>query len=266
MKICFTKMHGIGNDFIILNQLETQYKLNSKMISSLSHRQFGIGFDQLLIIESSSNPKADFKYRIFNADGNEVEQCGNGARCFYYFIKNKNLSTKSKITVETKSGLIVLSEGSENLISVDMGKPIFRDKISDLFTYVSIGNPHAVLEPLNKDQNWDDAINLGKKIQANKVDFPDGVNVGFMKIIDKNNLELKVLERGSGLTLACGSGACAAAAMAILRKLVISPVKVHMDGGILIIEWDSLNTIIMSGPAEIVFEGEFDLSLLEKYE
>ena len=147
-----------------------------------------------------------------------------------------------------------------------MGKPIFHNKISDLFTSVSIGNPHAVLEPLNIDEKWDNAIILGKEIQANKAHFPDGVNVGFMKIIDKNNLELKVLERGSGLTLACGSGACAASATAILKKLVISPVKVHMDGGILIIEWDGLNSIIMSGPAEIVFEGEFDLNLLKKYE
>jgi diaminopimelate epimerase len=266
MKISFTKMHGIGNDFIILNQLENQYELNSKMIKFLSHRQFGIGFDQLLIIESSSNAKADFRYRIFNADGNEVEQCGNGARCFYQFVKNKNLSRNSKITVETKSGLIVLSGQSENLISVDMGKPIFKDKISDLFTSVSVGNPHAVIEPLDKDQKWDDAIKIGLEIQANKAYFPDGVNVGFMKIIDANNIKLKVLERGSGLTLACGSGACAAAATAILRKLVVSPVTVHMDGGLLIIEWDSLNSIFMSGPAEIVFEGEFDLSLLKKYE
>jgi len=266
LKISFTKMQGVGNDFIILNQLQNQYNFNAKKIKLLSHRQFGIGFDQLLIVEPSSNPKAEFKYRIFNADGNEVEQCGNGARCFYRFIKNKGLSKNSQITVETKSGLIVLSEGSENLISVDMGKPIFNDKNSELFTAVTIGNPHAVLEPLDPDETWDDAIRLGKELQANKAHFPDGVNVGFMKIIDENNLQLKVLERGSGITLACGSGACAASATAILKGLVKTPVTVHMDGGCLLIDWDGLNSIIMSGPAEIVFEGEFDLSLIKKYE
>ena len=266
MKIKFTKMHGIGNDFIIINQLKDQYNLNSANIKSLSHRQFGIGFDQLLIIEASSNPKAEFKYRIFNSDGNEVEQCGNGARCFYRYIKNKNLSKNSVINVETKSGLIVLSENSENLISVDMGKPIFKDAISELFTFVSIGNPHAVLEPLNKKQKWEDAINLGKKLQTNKIYFPDGVNISFMRIIDEKNIRLKVLERGSGITLACGSGACAASATAILKGLVKTPVTVHMDGGNLIIDWDGLNSIIMSGTAEIVFEGEFDLNSIKKNE
>ena len=264
MKIPFTKMHGIGNDFIIINQLKNQYHLNSDIIKSLSHRQFGIGFDQLLIIESSLNTEAEFRYRIFNADGNEVEQCGNGARCFYRYIKNKNISANSEITVETKSGLIVLSESTKNLISVDMGKPVFQDKSSELFTYVSIGNPHAVLEPLGRDEEWEEAIELSKKIQDNNILFPDGVNVGIMKIIDENNLKLKVLERGSGITLACGSGACAASVTAILKGLVKTPVTVQMDGGALIIDWDGLNSIIMSGPAKIVFEGEFDLSLIKE--
>jgi len=261
MKIPFTKMHGIGNDFIIIDQLKNQYHLNTEIIKSLSHRKFGIGFDQLLIIESSLNPEAEFKYRIFNADGNEVEQCGNGARCFYRYIKNKNISDSSKITVETKSGLIILSEPTKNLISVDMGKPIFHNKISELFTSVSIGNPHAVLEALAQGDEWEGAIELSKEIQANNVLFPDGVNVGMIKVVDENNLKLKVLERGSGITLACGSGACAASAVAILKGLVKTPVTVEMDGGNLIIDWDGLNSIIMSGPAEIVFEGEFNLSV-----
>ena len=261
MKIPFTKMHGIGNDFIIINQLKNQYHLNSEIIKSLSHRKFGIGFDQLLIIESSLNPEAEFKYRIFNADGNEVEQCGNGARCFYRYIKNKNISDSSKITVETKSGLIVLSEPTNNLISVDMGKPIFHNKISELFTFVSIGNPHSVLDPLAQGEEWEGAIELSKEIQANNVLFPNGVNVGMIKVVDENNLKLKVLERGSGITLACGSGACAASAVAILKGLVKTPVTVEMDGGNLIIDWDGLNSIIMSGPAEIVYEGEFNLSV-----
>jgi diaminopimelate epimerase len=266
MKIKFTKMHGIGNDFIVINQLQKQYNLDSKKIGLLSHRQFGIGFDQLLIIESSSNPKANFKYRIFNADGNEVEQCGNGARCFYHFIKEKNISKDSEITVETKSGLIVLSQNKKGLISVDMGKPIIHEKISEVFTFISIGNPHAVFHPLGKNDKWDKAIEHGKEIQSNKDLFPDGVNVGFMRIIDKNNLRLKVLERGSGVTLACGSGACAATAIAILQNLVKTPVTVQMDGGNLTIDWDGLNSIIMSGPAKIVFDGEFDLNTTRKYE
>ena len=264
MKILFTKMHGAGNDFIVINQLNKNYNLTPKEIKILSNRQLGIGFDQLLIIENSVLPNAEFKYRIFNADGNEVEQCGNGARCFYRYIKNKNISESSKITVETKSGLLVLSEPYKNLISVDMGKPVFQDKISELFTSVSIGNPHAVLEPLENNEQWEGAIEVSKKIQTNNVLFPNGVNVGIMKIIDENNLKLKVLERGSGITLACGSGACAASVTAILKGLVKTPVTVHMDGGNLIIDWDGLNSIIMSGPAKIVFEGEFDLSLIKE--
>ena len=262
MKIKFTKMHGIGNDFIIINQLERQYNLNSKTIKSLSHRQFGIGFDQLLIVENSSNSKAEFKYRIFNSDGNEVEQCGNGARCFYRFVKDKNLTKKTKVTVETKSGLITLSENSNDLISVDMGKPIISPQFSDPskpYTQVSMGNPHAVIE-LKEVEKFEDFFKLAIKIQANKKWFPNGVNVGLLKIINQNSIKLKVLERGSGFTLACGSGACAASAVVILKGLVKSPVTVHMDGGNLIIDWDGNNSMTMSGPAEIVFEGEFNLN------
>ena len=163
MKIRFTKMHGVGNDFIVIDQLKNQYNLNASEISLLSHRQFGIGFDQLLIIEASSNPKAEFKYRIFNSDGTEVEQCGNGARCFYHYIKEKNLSKHTQITVETKAGLIVLSKKNKDLISVDMGKPFFEKAISKLFTFISIGNPHAVLHPLGMNDKWDDAIKDAKK-------------------------------------------------------------------------------------------------------
>lgn len=262
MRIKFTKMHGIGNDFIILDQLKDQYNLDARKIKALSHRQFGIGFDQLLIIESSSNPKAEFKYRIFNSDGTEVEQCGNGARCFFRYIKSRGLSKSSHITVETKSGLIVLSETSKGQISVNMGKPIFKKQISELFTFVSIGNPHAVIL-LDKNQEFEDFVELAITIQANKKLFPKGVNVGLMKKIDENTIRLKVLERGSGFTLACGSGACAAVAVAVLKKLVSTPVKVHMDGGKLIIDWDGANSIIMSGPAEILFEGEIDISSIK---
>ena len=183
-------MHGIGNDFVVIDQLKEQYNLNTKEISLLSHRQFGIGFDQLLIIESSSNPKAEFKYRIFNSDGDEVEQCGNGARCFYHYIKEKNLSKHTNITVETKSGLIVLSTNNNDLISVDMGKPLFKKSKNKLFTFISVGNPHAVLHPLGVDDKWDDAVKYAKEIQTNKALFPKGVNVGFMKIINENNLNL----------------------------------------------------------------------------
>ena len=254
--INFTKMHGIGNDFIVINQINTNFNLSSKTIKSLANRNFGIGFDQLLIVESTKNIKAEFKYRIFNADGKEVEQCGNGARCFYRYIQHHKLTENKTVLVETKSGIIELTETSEEHISVNMGRPVLKTSSStDEYILVSLGNPHAVMT-VNKNPNWEKYITIGKKIQSK---FSDGVNVGFMLIIDKKNIKLKVLERGSGLTLACGTGACAASAVAISKGLVESPVKVHMDGGDLDIKWDGTNSMTMSGPAQIVYEGKVDL-------
>ena len=273
MLLPFTKMQGTGNDFIILNQLDVDYGLSKEVIEKLANRQYGIGFDQLLIIENSSNPKAEFKYRIFNADGNEVEQCGNGARCFFQYIVDKKLSTNSSIVVETKSGLITLKYNPKKLVEVNMGEPIFNDedipfisnnkklkiKIDDTLVdinVISMGNPHAVIKI--DDFNQCDIKQISESLQ-NSPQFPKSVNVGFLKTIDKNTIRLKVYERGSGLTLACGTGACAAAVIAIGQKWVTNPVCVEMDGGQLIINWHDQKDVILMGPAQIVFEGEINL-------
>ena len=255
----FTKMQGTGNDFIVIDQIEHDYGLTKGIIQKLSDRNFGIGFDQLLIVEKSSSKNADFKYRIFNADGGEVEQCGNGARCFYKYIKNYQLSKKTIISVETKSGIISLSENNNGMVSVDMGLPKLKSSknINDI-TYheVSIGNPHAVI-------NLSDNKIPEKKYRDIALDiqntYKNGINVGFMSIIDKNSIKLKVYERGSGFTMACGSGACAAAAIAISKYNLERSLSVQMDGGLLQIDWDMKNNINLSGLAEICFEGEVSL-------
>ena len=274
MKILFTKMHGAGNDFIIINQLNKNYNLTPKEIKILSNRQLGIGFDQLLIVENSVLPNAEFKYRIFNADGNEVEQCGNGARCFLLFLKNSGISDKKTISVETKSGVISLSFEENNKISVNMGFPndnpesipflknyspsqtTYINDVEHYFYPISLGNPHAVIK-LDTLDNIDFSL-IGEKLQNSKF-FPNSVNVGFLRIINKNEIALKVYERGSGLTLACGSGACAASIISIKNRWVTSPVKVQMDGGELIVKWSPNHEAILIGPAKVVFEGEFDL-------
>ena len=274
MKILFTKMHGAGNDFIVINQLNKKYNLTKKEIKILSNRQLGIGFDQLLIVEKTTLPDAEFKYRIFNADGNEVEQCGNGARCFLLFLKNSGISDKKTISVETKSGVITLSFEENNQISVNMGfadvtpesipflpnySPSQTTCINDVeypFYPISLGNPHAVIK-LNSLDNIDFSL-IGKKFQNSKF-FPNSVNVGFLRVINKNEIALKVYERGSGLTLACGTGACAASIIGIKNGWVTSPVMVRMDGGDLIVKWSPNHQVTLIGPAKAVFEGEFDL-------
>ena len=274
MNIPFTKMHGAGNDFIVLDQLNVNYKLSSAQIKSLAHRQLGIGFDQLLIVEKSVLPSAEFKYRIFNSDGNEVEHCGNGARCFFLFLKSSGITNKKTIAVETKSGVISLSFDADNLIAVNMGFannnfeeiPFFSEvnsknivsinNVDYPFYPISIGNPHAVIK-LDSLDNIDFSL-TGKQLQQSG-SFPNSVNVGFLKIINKNEIALKVYERGSGLTLACGTGACAASIISIQNGWVTSPVTVHMDGGDLVIKWAPDQPAPLIGPAKIVFEGEFDL-------
>jgi diaminopimelate epimerase len=274
MKILFTKMHGAGNDFIVINQLKKNYTFTAKEIKLLSNRRLGIGFDQLLIVEKTALADADFKYRIFNADGNEVEQCGNGARCFLLFLKNSGISDKKKVSVETKSGVISLSFEENNKISVNMGfandnletipflpnySPSQTTYINDVehpFYPISIGNPHAVIK-LDSLDNIDFSL-IGDKLQNSKF-FPNSVNVGFLRVINKNEIELKVYERGSGLTLACGTGACAASIISIKNGWATSPVNVHMDGGNLIVKWSPNHQAILIGPAKFVFEGEFDL-------
>ena len=275
VKIPFTKMHGIGNDFIIINQIDVDYHLSKKIIHQLANRRTGIGFDQMLIIEKSSLEHADFKYRIFNADGSEVAQCGNGARCFFRFIHYHGLSAKKNIVVETKAGILSLFDKDNGMTGVDMGEPIFNhEKIpyqqnsqNDLnllfnnqkyiFDVISMGNPHAVIKV-----NDFDSINIteiSKNLQTSNA-FTESVNVGFLKIKNKKEIRLKVYERGSGLTLACGSGACAAAVIAIQNDWVDNPVKVVMDGGELEIFWKNKQSVVMVGPAQIVYEGLIELN------
>ena len=230
LSIPFSKMHGAGNDFVVINQMNRDFHLTSFQIKKMADRNFGIGFDQLLIIEKPTQASAEFKYRIFNADGGEVGQCGNGARCFFHYLKIKNLSSNNEITVETQSGVIVLSYKNDGLISVDMGVPVFdHEKIPfisinanvpsvtvDSKTYeffpLSMGNPHAVIKLPKLTGIY--LVTIGKALQRSPA-FPESVNVGFVQVIDKHTLSLKVYERGSGMTLACGSGACAAAVIAV---------------------------------------------------
>jgi len=275
VKIPFTKMHGIGNDFIIINQIDVDYHLSKKIIHQLANRRTGIGFDQMLIIEKSSLEHADFKYRIFNADGSEVAQCGNGARCFFRFIHYHGLSAKKNIVVETKAGILALFDKDNGMIGVDMGEPIFNhEKIpyqqnsqNDLnllfnnqkyiFDVISMGNPHAVIKVDDFDSI--NITEISKNLQTSNA-FPESVNVGFLKIKNKKEIRLKVYERGSGLTLACGSGACAAAIIAIQNDWVNNPVKVVMDGGELEIFWKNKHSVVMVGPAQIVYEGLIELN------
>ncbi len=281
MKLHFTKMHGIGNDFIVLDHTKSPFQLTKEIIQSLSHRQLGIGCDQLLVVENSTLKDVDFKYRIFNQDGNEVEQCGNGARCFYRFVKDKHLTDKASIRVETKSGVIELTEDDEHMIEVNMGEPIFNPKlipfISDTekneysisinlpdqkglinIAALSMGNPHAVItvEDINKAH----VKILGAYLESHAL-FPKRVNVGFMEIVTPHHIRLRVFERGVGETLACGTGACAAAVSGIKRQLLSTPVKVDMTGGSLSIDWKGdTNPVMMKGPAVTIFEGDIEIA------
>ena len=280
MKLHFTKMHGIGNDFIVLDHTRSPFQLTQEIIQSLSHRQLGIGFDQLLVVENTTLKDVDFKYRIFNQDGGEVEQCGNGARCFYRFVKDKHLTTKESIRVETKSGVITLTEDHEHMIEVNMGEPIFNPKlipfISDTekneysisldlpnqkeminVAVLSMGNPHAVMTVEDIDKA--PVETLGAYLESHPL-FPKRVNVGFMTIVTPHHVRLRVFERGVGETLACGTGACAAVVSGIKRHLLTSPVKVDMPGGSLSIDWKGdKNSVMMKGPAVTLFEGDIEI-------
>ncbi len=281
MKLHFTKMHGIGNDFIVLDHTKSPFQLTQEIIQSLSHRQLGIGFDQLLVVENATLKDVDFKYRIFNQDGGEVEQCGNGARCFYRFVKDKHLTKKESIRVETKSGVIKLTEDHEHMIEVNMGEPIFNPKlipfISDTekneysisidlpnqkeminVAVLSMGNPHAVMTVEDIDKA--PVETLGAYLESHPL-FPKRVNVGFMTIVTPHHVRLRVFERGVGETLACGTGACAAVVSGIKRDLLISPVKVDMPGGSLSIDWKGdKNSVMMKGPAVTLFEGDIEIT------
>lgn len=269
-------MHGLGNDFVVINAMNQSLTLTPEKIRLMSDRHFGIGFDQLLLVEKPISDNADFRYRIFNADGGEVAQCGNGARCFARFIREKKLSEKDEICVDTDSGQLLLRFDENGLITVNMGIP--RHKPADIplvaeqeshfynvsvsgrehtFGAVSLGNPHAVIQVDDIDSA--SVADLGQIMESHAV-FPQRANIGFMQIIDRNHIKLRVYERGAAETLACGSGACAAVVIGIDQNLLNHEVRVELPGGELKIRWSGLGEpVFMTGPAVSVFEGIIDL-------
>ncbi len=268
--IYFTKMQGLGNDFIVIDNIEGNICLSTEEIRQLSDRHFGIGFDQLLMVESNTTKGVDFRYVIFNADGSEVSQCGNGARCFALYLQKKELTNKNTITVETNSGNLVLTINQDKSVRVEMGEPNFVPSEipfitqSQAFEYslesqkmgvLSIRNPHAVIILKNIEGEGIEAI--ATKLQ-NSDYFPKSVNVGFMKILSRNEINLRVIERGVGETLACGSGACAAVVHGIQLGLLEEKVKVHLKGGDAFVEYNG-DTVYLSGPGEFVYEGAVNL-------
>jgi diaminopimelate epimerase len=276
MKIKFTKMHGLGNDFVVLDAIHQHFVPSAAQARFLADRHFGVGCDQVLVVEEPTQKGVDFRYRIFNADGGEVEQCGNGARCFARFVHDRGLTEKREIRVETKAGIIAPRLEDDGRVTVDMGVPRLspedvpfesnsldvvqplkvNDKTFDI-TAVSMGNPHAVQVVVDVDDF--PVGRYGPLIEAHER-FPRRVNAGFMEIVDRHTIRLRVYERGAGETLACGTGACAAAVAGILRGLLDSPVRVETRGGALSIAWAGPNQpVLMTGPAETVFEGEATL-------
>lgn len=268
--IQFTKMQGAGNDFMVIDAINQAINLTAEQIQLLAHRQFGVGFDQLLLVETSNI--ADFKYRIFNSDGGEVAQCGNGARCFVRFVVDKGLTSKHEIKVETAGGIITPKLEEDGQVTVDMGAPRFEleqipfiaDNVANTYTLevnvqrieiaaLSMGNPHAV--QIVEDVDTAPVLLLGKEIEHHPL-FPERVNAGFMQILSPHQVKLRVFERGSGETLACGTGACAAVVAGIQQGRLQSPVKVSARGGELNIAWQGGDApVMMTGPAVTVFNG-----------
>lgn len=276
MQIKFTKMHGLGNDFMVVDGVNQSISLSSDRIRALADRHYGIGFDQLLIVEKPQSAEADFLYRIFNADGSEVNQCGNGARCFARFVRDTGLSDKNPIVVDTNSGQLKLHIDDDGHITVNMGIPkhspddipmradaestvynMMLEGIEYSFGSVSIGNPHAVLEIDSIERAPVETI--GPLIEKS-FQFPERVNVGFMQIVDKHSIKLRVYERGTGETLACGSGACAATVIGIEQNILKNPVRVQLRGGQLVINWEGRGEpVYLCGPADTVFEGTIQI-------
>jgi diaminopimelate epimerase len=274
--INFTKMHGLGNDFMVIDAINQHIELTPQQIKNLSDRHFGIGFDQLLLVEKPISENADFKYRIFNADGGEVAQCGNGARCFARFVQDKGLSDKNEIRVDTNTGELVLKFTEDRQIIVNMGIPKHcPDEIPVLakqesknykiavnteeyaFGAVSMGNPHAVLQV--PDVKIAPVTELGRFLESHPM-FPERANIGFMEVINRKQINLRVYERGAAETLACGSGACAAVVIGIEQNLLDHDVSVELPGGELKISWSGRGTpVFMTGPAISVFEGRIQI-------
>jgi diaminopimelate epimerase len=286
MKLEFMKMHGAGNDFVVLDGYSKPLSLNAAQVRALADRHFGVGADQLLLVEKPDIDGVDFKYRIFNCDGGEVEHCGNGARCFLKFVRDRGLTTKMSVRVQVQHGVIVLTMQGNGDVVVDMGRPEFEparvpfnaeelqgrtEGTNTLWpldvrhetrwiSTVSMGNPHAVQVVPNVETA--PVLTEGPLIEHH-VRFPKRVNAGFMQIENRNAVKLRVFERGAGETLACGTGACAAVAAGISRGLLDSPVRVQTHGGVLTITWDGARdpnaALFMAGPATTVFEGEIEL-------
>ncbi|MDO5640027.1 MAG: diaminopimelate epimerase [Neisseria sp.] len=274
----FTKMHGLGNDFMVIDGINQHFNPHEAPLAEWSNRYTGVGFDQLLLVEKSDTEGVDFRYRIFNADGGEVEQCGNGARCFVRFVVDKGLTEKQEIMVETARGIIVPKLVENGLVTVNMGKPHFlaheipfvpaADEAPDALTHtvlmglesvqvscVNMGNPHAVI--LVEDTAAAPVALWGGAIESHE-QFPERVNVGFMQVLDPQHIQLRVYERGTGETQACGTGACAAVVAGVRLGLLAGgePVRVSLPGGDLSVEWQEGADVMMTGPAETVFEGE----------
>ncbi|MFC4701098.1 diaminopimelate epimerase [Glaciecola siphonariae] len=274
--LSFAKMHGLGNDFMVVDNVTQNAFFSKERIMQLANRNFGVGFDQLLLVEPPYDPDQDFHYRIFNADGSEVSQCGNGARCFARFVKQRGLINRNKIVVSTKAGRIVLYLEKENQVTVNMGRPIFEpakvpftaNKQENIYIIrdagkthfcgvVSMGNPHCVLQV--DDIDTADVQGIGSFLGQHER-FPEGVNVGFMQIIDDSKIRLRVFERGAGETLACGSGACAAVAVGQIQGKLKQEVEVELPGGKLTIKWQGGDSVLkMTGPAEHIYDGQIPL-------
>jgi len=275
MRLNFTKMHGLGNDFIVINALDKPFSLTAERIRKLAHRRFGVGFDQILVVEPASRAEAEFDYRIYNADGGEVENCGNGARCFARYVLAKGLTESSDITVNSGAGLMRLTIEADQQVTVQMEVPQFvpeqvpflADAESPAYWLdvagreveagvVAIGNPHVVVDV-------DDVENcqfeqLGPQLEVHQR-FPNRVNVGFMQRLGRNEVRLRVHERGVGETMACGTGACAAVVTGIKRSLLDREVTVHLTGGDLQVRWpDNNKPVAMTGPCETVYEGTLE--------
>lgn len=272
MLVKFTKMHGCGNDFMVVDLVSQFIKLRPQLIRKWADRNTGVGFDQFLVVEPPRIPEADFRYRIYNADGDEVEQCGNGARCFARFVRDNKLTQKNKISVETKAGLIELNIIDKQLVLVDMGEP--RLEPADIpflaehrslsypievegktweVSAISMGNPHLVL--LVDDVEHAPVATLGPLLEKHER-CPKHANIGFLQILSRKEAKLRVFERGVGETLACGTGACAAAVAGQLRDLLDPEVDIHLPGGTLTIQWPGPgHSVKMTGPCKKVYEG-----------
>lgn len=282
MKLRFTKMHGLGNDFVVIDATRAPAELTPVRVRAIADRHFGVGCDQLLVVEPATQPGVDFRYRIFNADGGEVEHCGNGARCFLRFVHDKGLATRDTVRVETLSGVLSLSFAADGRVSVDMGRPrlepaevpfdpaglasrregeetLWRESPPGggefWFAALSMGNPHAV--SVVEDVERADVAGLGTWLETS-ARFPQRVNVGFLQVIDRAHASLRVWERGVGETLSCGTGACAAVVSGIRRGLLAPEVEVRTRGGQLRIHWAG-ESVTLTGPAETVYEGEIEL-------